>query len=333
MAFTATAAASAPGGARHNPLAVSYPSPTLLLHYPLFATNVKVLCDRSDWRNRKQSSLAATINALRGTYQAEGALGLYRGGHLYLLHQGARDLLRLVADALIGLVERGLRPRRLAEPETEPEAELRSGAEEDQKQSKWVYRLRMVTKYAIDAACYPILLASTRAILLHGDNQGTVQRMRLWSSKEGLPSLWSGLLASLLSTALDEAMDVVLAWCIEYCSAETDVDVADRLLLKASGSSVVSIFTAPINYVGVIQRCQSNVPGLLEPSPLSEAVASLPWRSSAYQLVMFGGIMALNVRLIQWKTELGNEDYEDRNAAYPSYQDYRRPEDPPSEPE
>ncbi|CAE7841025.1 unnamed protein product [Symbiodinium sp. CCMP2592] len=45
-------------------------------------------------------------------------------------------------------------------------------------------------------------------------------------------------------------MDFVLGACIDHGSA----DAADKLVLKACGSSVVSVFTSPINYVSVIQR-------------------------------------------------------------------------------
>ena len=64
-----------------------------------------------------------------------------------------------------------------------------------------------------------------------------------------------------------QAMDFVLGACIDHGSA----DAADKLVLKAAkqhcrraaerelcckacGSSVVSVFTSPINYVSVIQR-------------------------------------------------------------------------------
>mmetsp|Transcript_41640 Transcript_41640/g.90794 ORF Transcript_41640/g.90794 Transcript_41640/m.90794 type:complete len:303 (-) Transcript_41640:53-961(-) len=279
-----------------NPLAVSWPSPMMLVHYPLFATNVKILCQRDAWRSRGQSSFATTIHALRLTYQIEGVIGLYRGAHIYLLHQATRDFLRFLADHGLGFFERRL-PHRSGEAAAEGEDAVCVAKRSSR-------RLRTVTKYLIDAMCYPILLASTRGIILRYDPRNTWEHMCYWRREEGLLSLFHGLTASLLSTAFDEAMDMLLAFCIDRCAVGIEIDMADRLLLKASGSSVVSIFTAPINYVGVIQRCQSRLPGLLEPSPIWGTVVSLPWRGSLYQLIMFGGILALNVRLIQWKLEL-----------------------------
>merc|ERR1712018_129184 len=107
---------------------------------------------------------------------------------------------------------------------------------------------------------------------------GSWDRVCHWCKEDGVLSLFNGLTSSLVSSALDEIMDLVLAACIDRYSSGTKIDMADKLLMKASGSSVVSIFTAPINYVGVIQRCQSCIPGLLEPSPLWGTVRSLPWR-------------------------------------------------------
>merc|ERR1711974_323123 len=108
--------------------------------------------------------------------------------------------------------------------------------------------------------------------------------------------------------------DFVLGRCIDRCAGSAaggQVDLADRLLLKASGTAVASIFTAHVNYVGVLQRCQSPAEGLLDPEPLPSLVRSLPWRLSAYQFVLYGGIMALNVKLVQWKLQLQAEELED----------------------
>ena len=43
---------------------------------------------------------------LFGRHSAEGIIGLYKGGHLYLLHQALRDFLRLVAERGLGAIER-----------------------------------------------------------------------------------------------------------------------------------------------------------------------------------------------------------------------------------
>mmetsp|Transcript_57328 Transcript_57328/g.177683 ORF Transcript_57328/g.177683 Transcript_57328/m.177683 type:complete len:308 (+) Transcript_57328:96-1019(+) len=303
--------AAAPSGSKHNPLAVAYPSPMTLLQYPLFATNVKILCETDGWRARKQSSLATTILALRLTYQTEGMLGLYRGAHLYLLHQFLRDALRFLTDCGLGLLERwDLRSSALLNA-GKAEAEAEAGASQEEVCFWGAYRLKLALKYLIDAACYPLLLASTRAIILREDAMNSWQRMCFWCQAEGSLSLFGGLTSSLVSTAFDEVMDWVLEGCVERCSAGSEISGTDKLLLKACSASVASVFTAPINYVGVIQRCQSYLPGLLLPSPLWGTVRGLPWLSSFYQLLMFGGILALNVKLIKVKLELESQDDDD----------------------
>lgn len=58
-------------------------------------------------------------------------------------------------------------------------------------------------------------------------------------------------------------------------------------------------------------RCQSpQLPGFARPRPLLRIIRSLPWRGSLNQLLLFSGILGLNVRLIQWKIQLKEEDQE-----------------------
>ncbi|CAE7757402.1 unnamed protein product [Symbiodinium sp. CCMP2456] len=249
------------------------PSPLQLASYPLVANNVRLLCDEEDRLRPRASSLTASFRRLRHTYGCEGLRGLFRGGHLYMLHQVLRDGLRRVVAG---------RDR------------CRSSAS------------RLLMKYGIDVVCYPILLASTRVVMLRNE-ESTWQTLCGWCREEGVFSLFSGLLASLLSTAFEEAMDFVLGACIDHGSA----DAADKLVLKACGSSVVSVFTSPINYVSVIQRCQSpRLSGFARPRPLLCIIRTLPWRGSLNQLLLFSGILGLNVRLIQWKIQLKEEDQE-----------------------
>lgn len=317
------------GSSAPAPLAVSYPSPMLLLHYPLIATNVRILCDSSK-KSRGQSSLATILSSLRQTYRLEGVIGLYRGAHLYLLHQAARDSMRLLAERAFQYIERRLDSPspvldspsavggRKAGSKTDSGGDARQGlgatdpAEElviQRRRSRYVRRI--IAKYLIEVLTYPVLLASTRFVVLYKDPNNTWQNVCMWCQEEGVLSLFSGIAASLLSTALDEIAEIVLAGCIDYCAKGCEVDMADKLLLKASGSSVVSIFTSPVNFIGVIQRCQSRMMGVIDPEPLPQLVRSLPWTSSAYQLLFYGGVMALNVKLISLKIQMQNETEED----------------------
>jgi len=276
----------------------------MLVQYPLFAANVRVLCDKEVRRSREASSLTTAFKGIRKTYSTEGILAVYRGSELYLLHQATRELLKWTA-------ERGFRwwERRRAADSPSSQAAVEDG---EVALTKGQYRLRLATKYLIDAMCYPLLLASTRAIILRDDPSMNIlhqlRQVRQWGREEGILSLFGGLCASMLTTALDEVMDWVLAWCIDYCAKDSDLELTDRILLKASGSSVVSIFTAPVNFLGVILRCQSKMPSLPDHEPLSELAKTLPWRGCVYQFALYGGIMAINVRLIQLKMQLRDQD-------------------------
>lgn len=141
----------------------------------------------------------------------------------------------------------------------------------------------------------------------------TCQQMRLWSTDEGKFCIFNGLTTTLINTALDEVMEVALSACIETCAMGSQLELSDKLILKATALSVTSIFTAPVSYLGLIQRCQSDqTAGLLTPRPVFDILSCLPWRSSFYQLVLFSGLLALNVRLIQFKIEQQREDEDER---------------------
>lgn len=286
-------------------MAVKPPSAMLLVQYPLFAANVRVLCDKSLFQSRGSTTLTSTFISIRDVYRLEGLVGVYRGAHLYVLHQVVRDGLRFLTERCFRFAERRV--------EAGGKPSIRRGegqgdkAEAAETEVLW-YRSRLAVKYTIDAVCYPVLLASTRFVILHNDPRNSWQHVCSWCQKEGALALFSGLFASLVSTALDEVMEWVLALCVDYCTTDSDMELADRFLLKASGSSVASIFTAPVNYVGVIQRCQSRAAGMLEPEPILDLVRSLPWRSTGWQVVLYGGILGLNVKLIQWKMQLQKEE-------------------------
>jgi len=267
-----------------------FPSPLQLVHYPLVANSVRLLCEE-----RPRASLAASLGLLRQTYRLEGLKGLFRGGHLYLLHQVLRDSCRRLAEESLLLLEARLGMRPLAE--------------EGESLRRKRYLGRLFVKYWIDGLFYPVLLASTRIVMLKSE-ESTWKSVQEWCREEGIWSLFSGLTASLLSTAFEEAMELILGACVDR--SKGNVDVADKLVLKACGSSVASVFTSPINYVSVIQRCQSpSLPGFTKPRPLGGIIWALPWRSSFNQLVLFSGILGLNVRLIQWKIELQEEETEE----------------------
>uniref|UniRef100_A0A7S1WUK1 Uncharacterized protein n=1 Tax=Alexandrium catenella TaxID=2925 RepID=A0A7S1WUK1_ALECA len=292
-----------------NPLAVSYPSPMLVLHYPLLATSVRILCEGE--QARKQSSFAATLVALRSTYRTEGMVGVYRGAPLYALHTAARDLLKFLADC--GLRRCGCLSAALpAKADAEAVSEAPDGERQGKAPGRGAYCMRLAVKYLIDAACYPLLLASTRAILLCDDQTNVWERFCSWREAEGMMSLFGGLASSLVCTAFEEIAEVLLERFIERSTADSEISTVDKLTLKACSSQVASVFTAPFNYVGVIQRCQSQLPGLPRPQPLRGMVLNLPWLSSLYQLVAFSGVLALNVKMMQLKLEY--EDFQEEGG-------------------
>lgn len=296
-----------------NPLTVTYPSPTLLLQYPLLSASVRTLCDKSHWRTRASSSLTTTFKSLQLTFRTEGFIGVYRGAHVYFLHLAFRDAMRYLTDKSITIFEgksalvpisvsTTARGKSLSDDLAEENIVAVNEAGVLSRKSYWC---RLASKYLIDIVCYPLLFASTRYVIKY-DASCTTQ-LRTCCEQEGWSALFNGLAFTLICTAMDEVMDWVLAWCVDYCAEGSELEVGDKLLLKASGSSVVSIFTSPLNYIALIQRCQSGTQGLLQPRPVKELVWTLPWKGAVHQFFLFGGVLALNARLIQMKMQLLNE--------------------------
>lgn len=281
-----------------NPLCVSAPSPTHLINYPLFVTSVKVLCDQDCRRSRGSSSLLATLDALRSTVRAEGVFGLYRGGHIYILHMAFRDTMRFVGERVLRLMG-----CRLVSATREP------GDQAQLSRPRQGFKQRLALKYAIEAVCYPILLFSTRAIILRGDPSSPWDQLCCWCKLDGPLSLFNGLFCHLLAQAVDETMEVILGWCINH--AGSDLDIKDKFILKSCGQSVAAVFTSPITHVGIIQRCQSPISGLLEPRNLRNTIWGLPWRSSFYQFLLFSGILGLNVTVIKAQKDMDQRDEEE----------------------
>lgn len=181
---------------------------------------------------------------------------------MFLLHQLTRDALRSLADRCIG-------SRR----------EDESATDLDQQKHRLSYNLRMLTKYLIEAVCYPLLLVSSRVTIYHGDPQGTWPRIRYWCREEGIGSLFGGLTPHLFGSVFEE----VLSLGIDHCTRGFQLEPSDVILLKTSGVALGSVFTTPIHNVSVIQRCQSSIPGLVGIMPLRNIVRALPWKAAVMQ--------------------------------------------------
>merc|ERR1712003_194105 len=109
-------------------------------------------------------------------------------------------------------------------------------------------------------------------IALRADGRTVAERVRLWCRMEGVFSLYNGLVASVISTMLDDLADYTLTVAIESSSLARGMDAADKLLLKACSSSCTSLVTSLLGIVSAIQRCQSECPGLPEPTPIGDTI-------------------------------------------------------------
>lgn len=264
----------------------------MLLNYPLIAMNTRILCEKEWHAVRRKQSLMGTIRSLRLIYETEGLPGLFRGCHVFSLHELARNSMRY-------LVDRWLIPRIRRDTIDEAEQSLVA--------NRWRHNARLLAKYAIEMMCYPILMASSRLIIFRGAPEGSWPRVRHWCREEGVGAFFFGIWPHMIGQVFEEAMSLV----VDYAVGSTGMEASDQMLLKVTSMAWGSVLLTPIQNVSVIQRCQSHLPGLAEPCPVTDILKNLPLKSACIQFIMFGGILALNFKIIQWKVEVQRNEEEE----------------------
>lgn len=288
-----------------DPLHANWPSLALAYQYPLLSTNVRLLTGQFGLLFKGQSSAVMTYNAIKYTCKNDGIPGLYRAADLYLMYQTGRELFRYVAGRGFQKFHGQIRSLVSGPKVTNEVIERR------------IYWTRMGTKYFIDLIMFPVLLTCTRSIILE-DSMSTLQRVGYWCRNDGVPSMFNGVTCSLTASMLEEIMDYQSSNVLQQIAFGAELDMADKLVIRSAASSVVSIFTAPINFVGVVRMCQSTLPGFLEFTPLRETIKNLPWQSSFIQLLVVSLLLVLNIKLTQLKLEQKRRMEEDARTRHPS---------------
>ncbi|EER19981.1 hypothetical protein Pmar_PMAR006878 [Perkinsus marinus ATCC 50983] len=239
------------------------PSPTLLLTYPMFMANARLLVYKEPelmaMRKVQKIRMPLVLHKMKDIKHVYGVGALYRGVDVNILHSCAKVILRYPV----------------------------AGREVSQ-QKKTAYR------YAVEFITYPLLLATAR-IAVYGQDPildcGLQQCLKETVEYDGVGGLWSGVIPYIISLSYEEFSQWVMS-CLQ--SRHPHLDKTDELVMRACLVGHGAVLTTPFLSVSTILRCQSANPNLPDPQPLMDIISNLPWKSTMIQLSLISALCALN---------------------------------------
>ncbi|KAF4660111.1 hypothetical protein FOZ61_004249 [Perkinsus olseni] len=260
------------------------PSPTLLLTYPMFMANARLLVYKDPQllalRKAEKIRMPLVLHKMKDIKHVYGVGALFRGVDVNILHSCAKVILKYPATGL-----------------------------EVSSRKKTAYR------YAVEFVTYPLLLATAR-IAVYGQDPildcGLQQCFKETVKYDGVGGLWSGVIPYMISLSYEEFSQWVMSL---LRSRHPKLDKTDELVLRACLVGHGAVLTTPFLSMSTILRCQSENPNLPDPQPLMDVVSNLPWKSTMIQLTLISALCALNYALIEDKHAEDDDDDE---------QDHRR---------
>ncbi|KAF4653762.1 hypothetical protein FOL47_010314 [Perkinsus chesapeaki] len=256
------------------------PSPTLLLTYPMFLANSRLLVYKEPellaLRKAEKIRMPLVLHKMKDIKYVYGVGALYRGVEVNILHSCAKVILKYPA----------------------------SGPGVSHKK-------KTVFKYGVEFVTYPLLLATAR-IAVYGQDPildcSLEQCLKETIKYDGVGGLWSGVIPYLLSLSYEEFSQ----WMMSLLRARhPKLDKTDELVLRACLVGHGAVLTTPFLSLSTILRCQSDNPNLPDPQPLMDIISNLPWKSTMIQLSLISALCALNYALIEDK--LSDDDDERRH--------------------
>ncbi|KAF4703135.1 hypothetical protein FOZ63_000420 [Perkinsus olseni] len=213
------------------------PSPTLLLTYPMFMANARLLVYKDPQllalRKAEKIRMPLVLHKMKDIKYVYGVGALFRGVDVNILHSCAKVILKYPATGL------EVSPRK-----------------------KTAYR------YAVEFATYPLLLATAR-IAVYGQDPildcGLQQCFKETVKYDGVGGLWSGVIPYMISLSYEEFSQWVMSL---LRSRHPKLDKTDELVLRACLVGHGAVLTTPFLSMSTILRCQSENPNLPDPQPL-----------------------------------------------------------------
>ncbi|KAF4750745.1 hypothetical protein FOZ62_023221 [Perkinsus olseni] len=256
------------------------PSPTLLLTYPMFMANARLLVYKDPQllalRKAEKIRMPLVLHKMKDIKYVYGVGALFRGVDVNILHSCAKVILKYPATGL------EVSPRK-----------------------KTAYR------YVVEFVTYPLLLATAR-IAVYGQDPildcGLQQCFKETVKYDGVGGLWSGVIPYMISLSYEEFSQWVMSL---LRSRHPKLDKTDELVLRACLVGHGAVLTTPFLSMSTILRCQSENPNLPDPQPLMDVVSNLPWKSTMIQLTLISALCALNYALIEDKHAEDDDDDQD----------------------
>jgi hypothetical protein len=249
-----------------SPLLMSIaPNPSVLVQYPIFFTMARVTVHRelSQRGSRQVSSVVASFQHGVTLYQKYGLFALYRGLPVYMGHSFATTLL------------------------SHPIKSMK------------LKKISAVSKVAVDAITYPLLVACTRmaAYTTEDSSWSFTDCVNDTLRFDGWRGLWAGALPFLIVSAYKEVEEIVYNLFVK----SSTLDETDTALIGFIRLGLGAVITSPFLTMSTILRCQSNHPSLLKPTSFAQVFRDMPWKWNLIALSAVVGLGAVNLALIHEK--------------------------------
>ena len=270
-----------------SPLLMSIaPNPSVLIQYPIFFTMARVTVHRElslrGTSGRQMSSIVASFQHGVALYKKYGLFALYRGLPVYMCHSFATTVL---AHPIKSMKNR---------------------------------KFAAVSKVAVDAITYPLLVACTRmaAYTTEDSTWSFSDCIKDTLSMDGWIGLWAGALPFLLVSTYKELEEI--AYNVFVKNFYPTLDDTDTALIGFIRIGLGAVITSPFLTMSTILRCQSNHPSLLKPTSFPQVFREMPWRWNLIALSAVVALGAVNLALIHDKhraSESNSSDDSDKEVA------------------
>ena len=234
------------------------PSYALLMTYPLFNANARMLFFREMMKQGKALSsnsvalslpksvgLLTSFDVIRQVNGREGLSGIYRGLPLYICHGLGKDGLKLLLE----------------------EKFCKQG-DRNWRKDKTEVRKRLALKYVAEFATFPLLyIASRQAVMRFGENSndsggGVIGDLVgcVKSAYEagggglnGVLVFWTGSVAHLCAAAVEDVCAAVVDYGMRK-HFDRGLQATDKIIMRCSCTALASVFTTPFINVSVVRR-------------------------------------------------------------------------------
>lgn len=275
----------------------------------------------------------STIASVKAITKREGALGLYRGFVVNVIHAGLRDATLFTALHVAypplrdwfhwtAITTYELCKIVLGPPieETAAPAPPAPAAEEDASgppyglatgsSSPAIDLAHACVKAGVETLFYPLIVIKNRLIVHEGPELlGLFDMVELSYRFDGLRDGFFGGFGTYMGVrALEDLADVTCLWACR----QRDLAWNQTLTIRAGIAAMVSAAVAPLSSLALVQSVQSSVPGLCDrKAGCRDILEQMPWKGFLLNCALTTGMAAFSIAIsLAMPSSLENQEGE-----------------------